>query len=157
MNQNKRKRVLWTSLCPTMTTKFSIKPHRHKTSLKIWVFKGSPSVAFKNCWKVSQEREKLGSLLNPRFLILHLNLLLALLSHLHPPGSNKLILRGERNQRVRRWWNLEDLVLPVKRRLTSQPSSRKPVMSPAEDQKGAMFNCPNPKHSSQLPCLVVSP
>ena len=101
-NQKKRKKVLWTSLCPPTTTKFSINPHHHKTSLKIWVFKGSPSLAFKICWKVSQEGEKLGSLLNPSFLLLHLNLLLAFLSHLHPLGSNKLILRGERNQRVRR-------------------------------------------------------
>ena len=101
-NQNKRKRVLRTLLCPPTTMKFSINPHHHKTSSKIWVFKGNPSVAFKNCWKVSQEGEKLGSLLNPSFLLLHLNLLLAFLSRLHPPGSNKLILRGEGNQRARR-------------------------------------------------------
>ena len=148
---------MWTSLCPPMTTKFSINPHHHKTSLKIWVFKGNPSVVFKNCWKVSQEGEKLRSLLNPRFLILHLNLLLALLSHLHPPGSNKLILRGERNQRVRRQWSQEDLIPPMKKRLTGRQSSRKLATPPAEDRKGKMFNCPSPKHGFQLPYLVVSP
>ena len=61
-------------------------PHHHKTCLKIWVFKGNPSIVSKNCWKASQEGEKLGSLLSPSFLLLHLNLLLALLSHLHPLG-----------------------------------------------------------------------
>ena len=101
-NQNKRKRVLWTLLCPPTITKFLINPHHHKTCLKIWVFKGNPSVVFKSCWKTNQEWGKLGSLLNPHFLLLHLNLLLALLSHLHPPRSNKLILRGEWNQRARR-------------------------------------------------------
>ena len=29
--------------------------------------------------------------------------------------------------------------------------------APAEDQKGARFNCPNFKHGFQPPCLVVSP
>ena len=121
------------------------------------VFRGNPSVAFKNCWKVSQEGEKLGSLLNPNFLLPHLNLLIVLLSHLHPPGLNKLTVRGEGNQRARRQWNLEDLVLLAKKRPTGQRSSRELVMPPAENQKGAMFNCPNPKHGSQPLCLVVSP
>ena len=148
---------MWTSLCPPTTTKFSINPHHHKTSLKIWVFKGNPSIAFKKCWKVSQEGEKLGSLLNPSFLLLHLNLFLALFSHLHLPGLNTLTLREEGNQRARRQWNLEDLILPTKKRPTGHQSSREPVMPPAEDQRGAMFNCLSPMHGSQLPCLAVSP
>ena len=146
---------MWTSPCPPMTTKFLINSHHPKTCLKIWVFRGNPSVAFKNCWKVSQEGEKLGSLLNPNFLLPHLNLLIVLLSHLHPPGLNKLILRRESNRRARRQWNLEDLVLPAKKRPTGQPSSRESIMPPAEDQKGAMFNCLSPKHGSQPLCLVV--
>ena len=157
MNQNKRKRVLWTSPCPPTTTKFLINPLHHKTYLKIWVFRGNPSVAFKNCWKVSQEGEKLGSLLNLNFLLPHLNLVLALLNHLHPLGLNKLTLRGEGNQKARRQWNLKDLVLPSKKRPTGQLSNRELVMPPAEDQKEATFNCLSPKHGSQPLCLVVSP
>ena len=148
---------MWTSPCPPTTTKFLINSHHPKMCLKIWVFRGNPSVAFKNCWKVSQEGEKLGSLLNPNFLLPHLNLLIALLSHLHPLGLNKLTVRGEGNQRARRQWNLENLVLPAKKRPTGQPSSRESVIPPVEDQKGAMFNCPSPKHGSQPLCLVVSP
>ena len=87
-------------------------------------------------------------MLNPNFLLPHLNLLLVLLSHLHPPGLNKLTLRGEGNPRARRQWKLEDLVLPLKKRPTGQLSNREPVMPPVEDQKWAMFNCPNPKHGS---------
>ena len=146
---------MWTSPCPPMTTKFLINSHHPKTCLKIWIFRGNPNVAFKNCWKVSQEGKKLGSLLNLNFLLPHLNLLIVLLSHLHPPGLNKLILRRERNRRARRQWNLEDLVLPAKKRPTGQPSSRESIMPPAENQKGAMFNCLSPKHGSQPLCLVV--
>ena len=142
------KRVLWTSPYPSTTTKFLINSDPSSTCLKIWVFRGNPSVTFKNCWKVNQEVEKLGSPLNPNFLLHHLNLLIALLSHLLPPGLNKLTLREEGNQRAMRQWNLEDLILPAKKRPTSQPSSREPVMPPAEDQKGIMFNCPSPKHGS---------
>ena len=152
-----RKRVLWTSPCPPTITKFLINSHHPKTCLKIWVFRGNPSTVFKSCWKANQEEGKLGSLLNPNFLLPHLNLLIALLSHLHLPGLNKLTLRGEGNQRVRRQWNLEDLVLPLKKRPTGQLSSREPVMPPTEDQTGATFNCPSPKHGSQPLCLVVSP
>ena len=148
---------MWTSPCPSTTTKFLINPLHHKTCLKIWVSKGNPSVAFKNCWKVSQEGEKLGSLFSPNFLLPHLNLLLALLSHFHPLGLNKLTLRGEGNLRARRQWNLEDLVLPLKKRPTGQINSREPVMPPIEDQKGAMFNSSSPKHGSRPLCLVVSP
>ena len=154
---NKRKRVLWTSPCPPTITKFLINPLHHKTCQKTWVFRGNPNVAFKSCWRTSQGGGKLGSLLNPNFLLPHLNLLLALLSHLHPLGLNKLTLRGEGNQRARRQWNLEDLVLLAKKRPTGQPSSIEPVMPPAEDQKGAMFNYLSPKHGSQPLCLVVSP
>ena len=136
----------------TTTMKSSINLLRHQTYLKTWAFKGNSSTAFKNCWKASQEGEKLGSLPNPSFLLLHLNLLLAFLNHFHPPGSSKLILRGEGNRRVRRQWNLEDLVLPAKKRPTGQPSSRELVMPPVEDQKGEMFNCPSPKHGSQPLC-----
>ena len=147
---------MWTSPCTPTTTKFLINSHHPKTCLKIWVFRGNPSVAFKNCWKVSQEGKKLGSLLNLNFLLPYLNLLLTLFSHLHPQGSNKLILRGEGNRRARRQWNLEDLVLPTKKRPTSQLSSKEPVMPPAKDHKRAIFNCPSPKHGSQSLCLVVS-
>ena len=152
--------------------------------LKTWVFKGNPSASFKSCWRTSQEGRKLGSLLNLNFLLPHLNLflmllsqeggklgsllnlnfllphlnlLLVLLSHLYLPGLNKLTLRGEGNPRVKRQWKLEDFVLPLKKRPTGQLSNRGPVMPPAEDQKGAMFNCQNPKHGSQPLCLVVSP
>ena len=148
---------MWTSPCPPTTTKFLINPLHHKTCLKTWVFKGNPNAAFKSCWRTSQGGGKLGSLLNPNFLLPHLNLLIVLLSHLFPPGLNKLTLRGEGNPRVRRQWKLEDLVLPLKKRSTGQPSNRESVMPPTEDQKGARFNCPNLKHGSQPPCLVVSP
>ena len=140
-----------------MTTKFLINSHHPKTCLKIWVFRGNLNVAFKNYWKVSQEGEKLGSLFNPNFLLHHLNLLIVLLSHLHLPRLNKLTLRGEGNQRARRQWNLEDLVLPAKKRPTGQPNHRETVMPPTEDQKGVMFNCPSPKHGFQPLCLVVTP
>ena len=148
---------MWTSPCKLTTTKFLINSYHHKTRLKIWVSKGNPSAFFKNCWKASQKGGKLGSLLNLNFLLPYLNLLLTLFSHLHPQGSNKLILRGEGNRRAIRQWNLEDLVLPAKKRPTGQPSSREPVMPPAVDQIGAMFNCPSPKHGFQPLCLVVSP
>ena len=97
------------------------------------VFRGNPSAVFKSCWRANQGGEKLGSLLNPNFLLPHLNLLLVLLSHLHPPGLNKLTLKEEGNLRARRQWKLEDLVLPLKKRPTGQQSNREPVMSPAED------------------------
>ena len=148
---------MWTSPCPPTTTKFLINSHHPKMCLKIWVFRGNPSVAFKNCWKVSQEGEKLGSLLNPNFLLPHLNLLIALLSYPHPPGLSKLIPRGEGNQRVRRQWSLKDLVSSTKKRFTGHQSSRELAMPPAEGQKWVIFNCPSPKHGFQLPCLVVSP
>ena len=148
---------MWTSPCPLTTTKFLINPLHHKTCLKIWVSKGNPNAVFKSYWKASQEGGKLGSLLNPNFLLPHLNLLLTLLSHVHPPGLNKLTLRRERNQRARRQWHLEDLVLPLKKRPTGQLSNREPVMPPVEDQKRATFNCLSPKHGSQPLCLVVNP
>ena len=96
-------------------------------------------------------------MLNPNFLLPHLNLLPVLLSHLHPPGLNKLTLRGERNQRARRRWNLEDFVLLLKKRHTSQLSNREPARPLAEDQKGAMFRCPSPEHGSKPKCSEVSP
>ena len=150
-------RVLWTSPCTPMTTKLLINSHHPKTRLKRWVFIGNPSAVFKSCWKASQEGGKLGSLLNPNFLLFYLNLPLAFLNHLYPPRLNKLTLRGEGNQMVRRQWNLEDLVLPLKKRPTGQLSSREPVMPPAEDQTGETFNCLSPKHGSQSLCSVVSP
>ena len=52
---------------------------------------------------------------------------------------------------------MKDLVLPMRKRLIGHPSSRELAMPLAEDQKGVMFNCPSPKHGSQLSCLVVSP
>ena len=139
------------------TTKSLINPLYHQMYLKTWVFKGNPNAAFKNCWRTSQEGGKLGSLLNPNFLLSHLNLLPVLLSHLHPPRSNKLTLKGEGNQRARRHWNLEDFVLPLKRRYTGQLSNRRPARPPAEDQKGAIFRCPSPEHGSQPQCSEVSP
>ena len=139
------------------TTKSLINPLHHQTYLKTWVFKGNLNAAFKNCWRTNQERGKLGSLLNPNFLLFHLNLLPVLLSRLHPQGSNKLTLRGEGNQRARRHWNLEDLVLPLKKRHTGQLSNRRPARPPAEDQKGAMFKCPSPEHGSQPQCSEVNP
>ena len=53
---------------------------------------------------------------NQNFLLPLLNLLLVPLSHLFPLGLNNLILKGEGSPRVRKWWRLEGLVLPVKRR-----------------------------------------
>ena len=154
---NERKKVLWTSPRSQTTTKSLINPLYHQTYLKTWVFRGNPNAAFKNCWRASQEGEKLGSLLNPNFLLSYLNPLPVLLSRLHPPGSNKLTLRGEGNQRAKRRWNLGDLVLPLKKNHTGQPSNRKPARPPAEDQKGAMFRCLSPEHDSQPQCSEVSP
>ena len=76
-----------------------------------------------------------------------------------PPPSwmNKLTLRGEGNQRARSRWNLEDFVLPLKKRHTGQLSNKEPVRPPAENQKGAMFRCPSPEHGSQPQCSEVSP
>ena len=139
------------------TTKSLINPLHHQTYLKTWVFRGNPNAAFKNCWRANQEGGKLGSLLNPNFLLPHLNLLPVLLSHLHPPGLNKLTLRGEGNQRARRRWNLEDFILPLKKRHTGQLSNREPARPPIENQKGAMFRCPSPERGSQPQCLEVSP
>ena len=101
--------------------------------------------------------EKLGSLLSLSFLLLHPSLPLVLLSHLFPPRLNMLTLRGGRNQRVRRQWRQEELVPPMKKRLTGRQSSRKLVMPPAEERRGKIFNSQSPKHGFQLPCLVVSP
>ena len=148
---------MWTSPHSQTTTKSLINPLHHQTCLKTWVFRGNPSAAFKSYWRASQEGGKLGSLLNPNFLLPHLNLLLALLSHLHPQRLNKSTLRGEGNLRAKRQWKLEDLVLPLKRRPIGQLSNREPVMPPAKDQTGVRFNYPNLKHGSQPPCLVVSP
>ena len=153
---NERKKVLLTSPRSQKTTKSLINPLHHQTYLKTSVFRGNPNAAFKNCWRTSQEGGKLGSLFNPNFLLSHLNLLPVLLSHLHPPESNKLTLRGEGNQRARRRWNLGDLVLPLKKRHTSQLNNRRPARPPAEDQKGAMFRCLSPKHDSQPQCSEVS-
>ena len=139
------------------TTKSLINPLYHQMYLKTWVFKGNPKSAFKNYWRTNQEGGKLGSLLNPNFLLSHLNLLPVLLSHLHPPGSNKLTLKGKGNQRARRRWNLEDFVLPLKKRHTGQLSNRRPARPPTEDQKGAMFRCPSLEHGSQPQCSEVSP
>ena len=141
----------------TTTKSLLINPFHHETYLKTWVFKGNPNAAFKNCWRTSQEWGKLGSLLNPNFLLFYLNLLPVLLSRLHPPGSNKLTLRGEGNQRARRRWNLGDLVLPLKKSHTGQLSNRRPARPPAEDQKGAMFRCLSPEHGFQPQCSKVSP
>ena len=135
---NERKKVLLTSPRSQTTTKSLINPLHHQTYLKTWVFRGNPNAAFKNCWRTSQEGGKLGSLLNPNFLLSHLNLLPVLLSRLHPPGSNKLTLRGEGNQRARRHWNQP-----------GQLSNKKPTRPPAEDQKGAMFRCPSLEYGSQ--------
>ena len=88
----------------------------------------------------------MGSLLSLSFLLLHLSLLLALLSHLHPLGPNRLILRGDGNQRVRRQWRQEDLVPPMKKRLIGRQSSRKLATPPTEERKGQIFNSPSPKH-----------
>ena len=154
---NERKKVLLTSPRSQTTTKSLINPLHHQTYLKTWVFRGNPNAAFKNCWRTSQEGGKLGSLLNPNFLLSYLNVLPVLLSRLHPLKSNKLTLRGEGNQRARRRWNLEDFVLPLKKRHTGQLSNRRPARPPAEDQKGAMFSCPSPEHGSQPQCSEVSP
>ena len=139
------------------TTKSLINPLHHQTYLKIWVFRGNPNVAFKNCWRASQEGGKLGSRLNPNFLLSYLNLLPVLLRRLHPLGSNKLTLRGEGNQRARRRWNLGDLVLSLKKSHTGQLSNRRPARSLAKDQKGTMFRCQSPEHGSQPQCSKVSP
>ena len=154
---NERKKVLLTSPRSQTTTKSLINPLHHQTYLKTWVFRGNLNAAFKNCWRTSKERGKLGSLLNPNFLLFHLNLLPVLLSRLHSQGSNKLTLRGEGNQRARRHWNLEDLVLPLKKRHTGQLSNRRPARPPAEDQKGEMFKCRSPEHGSQPQCSEVNP
>ena len=153
---NERKKVLLTSPRSQMTTKSLINRLHHQTYLKTWVFRGNPNAAFKNCWRTSQEGGELGSLLNPNFLLSYLNLFPVRLSRLHPPGSNKLTLRGERNQRARRRWNLGDLVLPLKKRHIGQLSNKRPAKPPAEDQKEAMFRCPSPKHGSQPQCSEVS-
>ena len=154
---NERKKVLLTSPRSQTTTKSLINPLYHQTYLKTWVFRGNPNAAFKNCWRTSQEGWMLGSLLNPNFLLSYLNLLPVLLSRIYLPGSNKLTLRGEGNQRARRCWNLGDLVLPLKKRHTGQLSNRRPARPPTEDQKGAMFRCPSPEHGSQPQCLEVNP
>ena len=154
---NERRKVLLTSPRSQTTTKSLTNPLHHQTHLKTWVFRGNPNAAFKNCWRASQEGGKLGSLLNPNFLLSYLNLLLVLLSHLHPPGSNKLTLRGEGNQKARRHWNLGDLILPLKKSHTGQPSNRRPASPPTEDQKEAMFRCLSPEHGSQPQCSEVSP
>ena len=143
---NERKKVLLTSPRSQTITKSLTNPLHHQTHLKTWVFRGNPNAAFKNCWRASQEGEKLGSLLNPNFLLSYLNPLPVFLSRLHSPGSNKLTLRGERNQRAKKRWNLGDLVLPLKKNHTGQPSNRKPARPPVEDQKGAMFRCLSPEH-----------
>ena len=141
---------MWTSPCPSTTTKFLINSYHPKTHRKRWVFRGNPSAVFKSCWKASQEWGKLGSLLNPNFLLPHRNLPLVLLSHLHPPRLNKLTLRGEGNQRVRRQWNLEDLVLPLKKRPIGQLSSREPVMPHPRIRQG--------KHvTARAPSMAPSP
>ena len=57
--------------------------------------------------------------------------------------------KRRRNQRARRRWNLGDLILPLKKSHTGQPSNRRPASPPAEDQKEAMFRCLSPKHGSQ--------
>ena len=154
---NERKKVLLTSPRSQTTTKSLINPLHHQTHLKTWVFRGNPNASFKNCWRASQEGGKLGSLLNPNFLLSYLNPLPVFLSRLYPPGSNKLTLRGERNQRAKKRWNLGDLVLPLKKNHTGQPSNRKPARPPAEDQKGAMFRCLSPEHGSQPQCSEVNP
>ena len=64
--------------------------------------KGNPSAAFKSYWRASQEGGRLGSLLNPNFLLPHLNLLFVRLSHPLPPGLNNLTLKGEGSPRARR-------------------------------------------------------
>ena len=154
---NERKKVLLTSPRSQTSTKSLINSLHHQTYLKTWVFRQNPIATFKNCWRASQEGGKLGSLLNPNFLLSYLNLLPVLFNRLHPPGSNKLTLRGEGNQRVRRRWNLGDLVLPLKKSHTGQLSNRRPARPPAEDQKGVMFRCLSPEHGSQPQCSEVSP
>ena len=149
---NKRKKVLWTSPQPQTTTKFSINLLHHQTYLKTWASKGNPNAVFKSYWRANQEGGRLRSLLNPNFLLPHLNLLFVPLNHLLPSGLNNLALRGEGNQRVRRRWNLGDLVLPLKKSHTGQLSNRRPARPPAEDQKGAMFRCLSPEHGSQPQC-----
>ena len=154
---NERKKVLLTSPRSQTITKSLTNPLHHQTHLKTWVFRGNPDVAFKNCWRASPEGGKLGSLLNPNFLLSYLNLLPVFLSHLYPPGSNKLTLRGEGNQRARRHWNLGDLILPLKKSHIGQLSNRRPTRPSVEDQKEAMFRCLSPEHGSQPQCSEVSP
>ena len=154
---NERKKVLLTSPRSQTITKSLTNPLHHQTHLKTWVFRGNPNAAFKNCWRASQEGGKLGSLLNPNFFLSYLNLFPVFLSHLYPPGSNKLTLRGEGNQRARRHWNLGDLILPLKKSHTGQLSNRIPTRPSVEDQKEAMFRCLSPEHGSQPQCSEVSP
>ena len=130
---NERKKVLLTSPRSQTITKSLTNHLHHQTHLKTWVFRGNPNAAFKNCSRANQEGGKLGSLLNPNFLLSYLNLLPVLLSRLHPPGSNKLTLRGEGNQRARRRWNLRDLILPLKKSHTGQLSNRRPTRPSVED------------------------
>ena len=63
---NKRKKVLWTSPLPQTITKSSINLFHHQIHLKTWASRRNPSAAFKSYWRASQERERLGSLLNPK-------------------------------------------------------------------------------------------
>ena len=109
------------------------------------------------CSSDLQEEGKLGSLLNPNFLLPHLNLLLTLLSHLHSPGPNKLILRGEGNRRARRQWNLKDLILPAKKRPIGQPSSREPVMPPSRGSERGDVQLPEPQAWLPAPMLDGEP
>ena len=105
----------------------------------------------------SLKRMHLGNQLSPNFLLLLLNFLSLLLSHLYRPELNLLTRKGRESRRARRYWRLGDLALCLKKRPSGLPSSKRLDKRGKEAQRGEKIKHLSLRLSFQLQCSMVSP
>ena len=99
----------------------------------------------------------LGNQLSPNFLLLLLNFLSLLISHLCRPKLNLLTRKGRESRRARRYWRLGDLALCLKKRPSGLPSSKRLDKRGKEAQRGEKIKHLSLRLSFQLQCSMVSP